>query len=149
MLIVSVVMQVFFVLMSSIMSNTKTMHSFSNYSFDGFFLISLSISIFSLAGVPPFMGFFSKMFLLNILSDSNMALLYFFLLVVLLLALYFYIQNIRFLHSTNVGYYTISYVYNERKTLGVNYYLLILIFSLSLGFLLIDDLLLIFTWLFF
>ena len=138
---------IFFVLMSSLISNFKTLYSFSNYSFDIFFLLSLSISIFSLAGVPPFIGFFSKLFILNILSNSNMFILYFILFVILLLALYFYIQNLRFLHSTNQGYSSSSYLSNERKSINIYYYSLFIVFFLSLGFFLIDDIILIFIWL--
>jgi len=138
---------IFFVLMSSLISNFKTLYSFSNYSFDSFFLLSLSISIFSLAGVPPFIGFFSKLFILNILSNSNMFILYFILFVILLLALYFYIQNLRFLHSTNQGYSSSSYLSNERKSISIYYYSLFIVFFLSLGFFLIDDIILIFIWL--
>lgn len=138
---------IFFVLMSSIISNVKTIYSFSNYSFDSFFLISLSISIFSLAGVPPFIGFFSKLFILNILSNSNLFILYFMLFIILLLGLYFYIQNLRFLHSTNQGYSSNSYLLNERKSVNVYYFLLLVIFFLSSGFFIIDDLILIFLWL--
>ena len=138
---------IFFVLMSSLISNFKTLYSFSNYSFDSFFLLSLSISIFSLAGVPPFIGFFSKLFILNILSNSNMFILYFTLFVILLLALYFYIQNLRFLHSTNQGYSSSSYLSNERKSINIYYYSLFIVFFLSLGFFLIDDIILIFIWL--
>lgn len=138
-----------FVFMSSVITNFKTMHSLSGYSFDGFLLISISVSLFSLAGVPPFVGFFSKLFLLNMLSNSNLASLYFLLFIILFLALYFYIQNLRFLHSSNTGYLTVSYVFNERRSLFITYYLLTTIFFLSFGFLLIDDLILLFLWLLF
>ena len=138
---------IFFVLMSSVISGFKTLYSFSNYSFDSFFLISMSISIFSLAGVPPFIGFFSKLFILNILSNSNFSILYFILFVILFLALYFYVQNLRFLHSTNQGYSSSNYLLNERKSVNVHYYLLLVLFFLSLGLFLIDDLILIFIWL--
>jgi NADH:ubiquinone oxidoreductase subunit 2 (subunit N) len=130
----------------SIISNIKTLNSFSNYSFDSFFIISLSVSIFSLAGVPPFLGFFSKLFILNILSNSNFFILYFLLFIILFLGLYFYIQNLRFLHSTNYGYSSSSYVINERKSLNIYYYLILIILLLTFGFFFIDDLLLIFIW---
>ena len=140
---------IFFILMSSLVSNFKTLYSFSNYSFDSFLLLSLSIFIFSLAGVPPFIGFFSKIFLLNVLSNSNFTLLYFLLFIILFLGLYFYIQNLRFLHTTNQGYSSNTYVSNERKSIGTHYYLLMTVIILSLGFFLLDDILLIFLWLLF
>ena len=56
-----------FILYSSFLNNFKTLQSFSNFSFDSFYLLVLSICIFSLAGVPPFIGFFSKLFILNLI----------------------------------------------------------------------------------
>jgi hypothetical protein len=76
-----------------------------------------------------------------------MFILYFILFVILLLALYFYIQNLRFLHSTNQGYSSSSYLSNERKSINIYYYSLFIVFFLSLGFFLIDDIILIFIWL--
>lgn len=137
---------IFFVLMSSLITNTKTLYSFSNYNFDSFFILSLSISIFSLAGVPPFTGFFSKIFILNVLSNSNFFLLSFIFFIVLLLSLYFYVQNIKFLHSTNQGYSSYSYILNERKSISIHYYSLLVVLFISLGVFVIDDLLFIFIW---
>ena len=135
---------IFFVLMSSTLSSFKTIYSFSNYSFDSFFLLSLSIFLFSLAGVPPFIGFFSKLFLLNMLSNSNFTLLYFLLFIILFLGLYFYIQNLRFLHSTNYGVSSSAYTLNERKSVLIHYYIMLTTIIISLGFLFIDDIILFF-----
>ncbi len=140
---------IFFILMSSLLSNLKTIYSFSNYSFDSFFLLSLSIFLFSLAGVPPFIGFFSKLFLLNILANSSFTLLYCLLFIILFLGLYFYIQNLRFLHSTNYGSLSFSYILNERKSVWIYYYILFMSITISFGFIFIDDIILFFIWLLF
>jgi len=136
-----------FILFSAFINNFKTLHSFSNFSFDSFYLLVITFCIFSLAGVPPFVGFFSKLFILNIVSNTNFFLMYFSLFIVLFLGLYFYIQNIRFLHSTNSGYSSHTYISNEKKNVPVYYFSIFSIILLSLGFIFIDDLLLIFMWL--
>lgn len=145
----STLVSIFFILMSSTLSSFKTIYSFSNYSFDSFSLLTLSIFLFSLAGVPPFIGFFSKLFLLNMLSNSNFTLLYFLLFVILFLGLYFYIQNLRFLHSTSYGTSSSSYTLNERKSISIYYFVLLVSIIVSLGFLFIDDIILFFIWLIF
>ena len=137
----------FFIILSSVLSNFKTLHSFSNFNFDSFYTLILSTCLFSLAGVPPFLGFFSKLFILNLVSNSNFMLFYYFLFFILFLSLYFYIQNLRFLHSTNFNHSTQTYVFNENKCLFIHYFLLSSFIFLSSGFFLIDDLLLIFMWL--
>jgi len=136
-----------FILYSSFLNNFKTLQSFSNFSFDSFYLLVLSICIFSLAGVPPFIGFFSKLFILNLILNSNFFLLYWVLFIVLFLGLYFYIQNIRFLHSTNLGYTSHNYILNEKKSISTFYFSIFSVLFISSGFTFIDDLILIFMWL--
>ena len=138
----------FWTLMSSIITSTKTLYSFSKFSFNSPQLLFLTLSLLSMAGVPPFIGFFSKVFILQIILNSNMFLLYFLLFILLFVGLYFYIQNLRFLHSTNQGYNNLPYVYNERVAINYVYYSILVMFLLIFGFFYIDDLLLIMTWLF-
>jgi NADH:ubiquinone oxidoreductase subunit 2 (subunit N) len=97
-----------------------------------------------MAGVPPFLGFFSKILILILLVNSNFFLFYIFFFGLLFFGLYFYLQNIRFLHSTglgklnyaNVGFLRTSSLY---YTLTV-FFLFILIF----GFSFMDDFILYF-----
>lgn len=96
------------------------------------------------------MGFFSKLFLLNILINKNFYYLYFLLFVIILLGLYFYVQNIRFLHSSNLKNTNKIYWHGSEKVQFMfSYFALISAFIISNGVVYLDDLLLIFTWLFF
>lgn len=79
----------------------KTIYSFSDFKFNFYFSISFTITLFSLAGVPPFTGFFAKVLILVALLNSNFNTLFFFFIGLLLLGLYFYVQNIKFLYSTS------------------------------------------------
>lgn len=139
-------MLLFWILTSNITSNMKTLYSFSNFGFDSHHLFFLTVSLFSMAGVPPFIGFFSKMFILNLLINTNLFLFYFLFFILLFVGLYFYIQNIRFLHSSNLFYNDKQYVLNERNLILLNYFSVIIMLTLIFGLAYIDDLLLLFTW---
>jgi NADH-quinone oxidoreductase subunit N len=122
----------------------KSLYSFSNFSFDSHYLFFLTVSLFSMAGVPPFIGFFSKIFILNLLINSNLFLFYFLFFILLLVGLYFYIQNMRFLHSSNLSYMNKQYFMNERNVIAINYFAVVLLFFLIFGVAYVDDILLLF-----
>lgn len=125
----------------------KTLYSFNTFSFDSPFLLSLTIFLFSLAGVPPFIGFFSKVYLLNILVTNGFFTLYSLFVILLMLGLYFYVQNIRYLHTTNQQSNLKPYLVNTRKSVALSYYLILWTFILLNGILFVEDFLLYFFWL--
>lgn len=144
------IISLFWVFFSFISVDIKTLYSLSIFSFDSFILFFLTVLIFSLAGVPPFIGFFSKLFLLNLLINKNFYYLYFYLFIILLVGLYFYVQNIRFLHSSNLHNSTKIYLFGSEKTQVLfSYVALLNAFLISNGVVYLDDILLIFTWIFF
>lgn len=137
----------FYVFFSVINFNFKTLYAFSNFNFEFFNLFFISLCLFSIAGVPPFIGFFSKIFIVNLLVNFNLFLLYFLFFLLLMLGLYFYIQNIRFLHttSTSTSFLQKPYFYNERILTFYYLYLFFIALNLIGGFLILDDLILFFT----
>lgn len=137
----------FWIILSIINLKLKTLYSLNMLSFDSFFMLAVTIILFSLAGVPPFMGFFNKIYILNLLSQNNFFLFNFLLLVILMFSLYFYMQNLRFLHSTNPFFSSKAYLGNERTSIWMCYYLILLVFLLTNGFLLAENFLEFFTWL--
>jgi NADH-quinone oxidoreductase subunit N len=114
----------FWILMSLYSKSYKTLYSLSTFSFESSYLFFLTVFLFSLAGVPPFIGFFSKIYLLDILVDQGFFLLYSVFVVLLIFGLYFYVQNLRFLHSTNLNNSAKPFLKNERKSIALPYYLL-------------------------
>jgi len=132
---------VFFTLLQFVMIEAKTLYSFSTLGATTFFNKTLTIALFSMAGVPPFLGFFAKLFLFILLCGSNFLTLFppFFL--ILFISLYFYIQNIRFLNSTGPANFQPSYELNVRNV--PLYYLITLtgLFLLTFGFMYAEDLL--------
>ena len=140
----------FWVLFSTVLTQFKTLHSFNSFSFNSFFLLTITILLFSMAGVPPFVGFFSKLFILTLLTNNSFFILYSVFFVVLFIGLYFYVQNIRFLHSTNHN--SLAYQYmavGERVTPTFYYFTIYILTLLILGTVYVDDILLVVTWLFF
>lgn len=56
-----------------------------------------------MAGVPPMIGFFTKLFLFLLICGAGLAVGFPFIFTVLFTSLYFYIQNIRFLNASNTN----------------------------------------------
>ena len=127
-------------------SNFKTLYSFSSLGHSNIFTKVLLVSLFSMAGVPPFWGFFSKLFILLLLCNSTFFLLFAFLFVLLFVGLYFYMQNIRFLNM--VGPVTTPYASELNTRLAPLYFYWIYptIFFLIFGFFFTEDLFLMFSW---
>jgi len=122
----------------------KTLYAFNNFSFSSYNIFLITIILFSVSGVPPFAGFFTKLlvFILNIANSFFLFYTLFF--VIVFLSLYFYIQNIRFLHSTNYQTVQVPYLVNERIILSFYYLSILLLISLISSFILFDEVSLIF-----
>lgn len=138
----------FWTLLSVIVTEIKNMYSLANFSYNSYFVFILTVLLLSMAGVPPFIGFFSKLFIITLLMSSAFFLLYSLLFIVLFIGLYFYIQNIRFLHTTNPLTLNTPQVSQERVVPVYYYTSLYLALLLVLGLWYIDDFLLVFVWLF-
>ena len=127
--------------MSVFNKSLKTLYSFNLFSFDSFFMFFLTIFLFSLSGVPPFLGFFSKIFLFDLLFNNNFFILYFLFFILLILGLYFYVQNIRFIHSTNQKSISKPFLNNTRTIVPLYYYLVIQAIIIINGIYVLDELL--------
>ncbi len=139
---------VFWTLHQFISFNFKTIYSFSDIKFNFYFVTSITIVLFSIAGVPPFLGFFSKLLILLSLINSNFSFFYVFFFGLLFFGLYFYLQNISFLYSTGSGKISYSDVFILRSVPLYYYITSFLIFFLIFGFIFMDDLILYFYWIF-
>ena len=92
----------FFTLFQLVNLETKTLFSFADLGSSNLYTKILSITILSMAGVPPLWGFFTKILIFVILVNSNFFFLFVPFFTVLMVSLYFYMQNLRFLNSTNL-----------------------------------------------
>jgi NADH:ubiquinone oxidoreductase subunit 2 (subunit N) len=125
----------------------KTIHSFSQFASNSYFTNSTALVLFSIAGIPPFIGFFSKLLILITLVTSYFFFFFLFFFTLLFFGLYFYLQNLRFLYST----VTLTIAYNYLFTVKYNtlFFLLLNTFLsfICFGFLIFDEVFLYFNWL--
>lgn len=139
---------IFWTLQQFVSFNFKTLYSFSDLKFNFFFLSIITVTLFSIAGVPPFIGFFSKLLILLNLLNSNFFFFFFFFFSLLFIGLYFYLQNIKFLYSTSINKINYAYEFNLRISSIYVYTMCFFLFFLLFGFFFFDDILLYFYWIF-
>lgn len=127
------------------LNNFKTLYFFANFNFNWYLIGTLTILILSMAGVPPFIGFFSKLFILILILNNSFFLVYIPMVVLLLLGLYFYVQNLRFLHSTG-STHLMDTNYNINEVSNYFYYHIstIMVIFVIFGVFIIEDILLMF-----
>lgn len=142
------VLFMFFTFLQIIMIGFKTLYSFNDLKFNAFLSTTMTLTLFSMAGVPPFMGFFTKLLLLIAAINSKFVFYFLFFFILLFLGLYFYLQNLRFVYSTgqrikNAINYAMQL--NMRTPIVYVYYSCISSFYLLFGFLFLDDTVLYFS----
>lgn len=139
---------IFWTLTQFVSFKIKTLFSFSDLKFNFFFLTAITVSLFSIAGIPPFIGFFTKILILLCLLNTNFFVFFIFFFILLFFGLYFYLQNLRFLYSSGVS--KLNYSHDSNLHLSSTYCLVvsISIFFLIFGIFFFDDLILYFSWLF-
>lgn len=111
---------------------------------------NLLVSFFSMAGIPPFLGFFSKIAIFVIVANLYLFVLFPLFFLLLFSGLYFYIQNIRLiLTSTNQLSFNNLYVQdvNTRRVTSLDFLGSLLNFVLLTGLIYLEDFLLYSTWL--
>lgn len=140
---------VFSTIFQFINSELKTLQSFSILGLINFFNKVLVIVFFSMAGVPPFWGFFSKIFIFTLLCNSNFYLLFPFFFLLLFIGLYFYIQNIRFLNGTSGSNFQPIIDLNLRNVPIYFYSTYSILFFIIFGFMFTEDLFITFMWIIF
>lgn len=135
----------FYTILQLISIGSTNLFSFSNLNSSSFFSKVVSLSILSMAGVPPFIGFFSKIFVLVLISNSFLFTLFTFLFIFLLTSLYFYVQNLRFINSMNKSTSTFAFELNPHVNILYINTAIIISFILIFGFTYMEDIFLIST----
>lgn len=139
---------IFAVLFQLNISNIKTINFLSTFGFNYTLTKFLIISFLSAAGIPPFLGFFSKIFIFTLLCNNYLTLFFIILFILLFTGLYFYMQNIRFLNTSNLQNFNNIFEKNVRHVPSFYYFCFPNIFFLIFGFLFVDDIFLFFRWCF-
>lgn len=94
----------FMVFLQILQGDVRAMGALGKFSIDPIKGMLLVIALCSMAGVPPLFGFFTKVLVLVLLTNSSFPIFFIFFSVLLLVGLYFYMQNIRFLYNDSLTY---------------------------------------------
>lgn len=107
-------------------------------------------TLFSMAGVPPFIGFFTKLFIFLSFLNKSLFFLIFYFIPIILLSLYFYIQNIRFIctFSFSKNYNSINFLTSKYISIYYIYFSIFNLLLIVLSTFFLFDILLFFKWLF-
>lgn len=123
------------------------MHNLASFAAAPFYNKILAVALFSMAGVPPFTGFFTKLFIFLALTHQPFAIFFFLFFLLLFLGLYFYMQQVRFLISSKSSSATPSHTRTMTTSLLYPHLVIPLTALLIGGWWLFDDLLLLLYWL--
>jgi|TARA_B110000046_G_scaffold186051_1_gene231936 NADH:ubiquinone oxidoreductase subunit 2 (subunit N) len=96
-----------------------------------------------MAGVPPLLGFFSKVLVFILLADSSYFIIFFLFFPLVFFGLYFYVQNIRFLNRSKPSTTPNTYFLEVRSSLMYYNITTPTLFLLTLGMFYTEDLFLI------
>jgi len=129
-------------------SSIKTLNLFSSIGYNYTLTKFLIISLLSSAGIPPFVGFFSKIFIFILLSNSYMSIFFVVFFLLLFTSLYFYLQTIRFLNTSNLQNRNVVVTQTAHHSVVVFYCCFPTMFILIFGFLFVDDLFVFIQWIF-
>ena len=153
-LLINIIVYIFLVFIVFVMvfnlniSFFKTILNFKGVSVNSFFLIGFILTLLSLAGMPPLLGFSSKFLLIILYFKSNQFFLFTIFFTLNIFMIYFYIQNIRFLQkktllnlirvSNNFAFYDnrlllLLTFFNFINFFGILYFEEFLIFSSLFG----------------
>ena len=151
MVVYNLALALFFITLNQLANNSFTT-TFSLYNIpQGTYLSkNLMISLFSMAGVPPFIGFFSKVSIFVILANSFLFLLFPIFFILLFSGLYFYIQNIRLIltsHNRLLQGKLYNYDLALRHPYLVNFVSYLICFVLLFSLFILEDTLLYSVWL--
>jgi NADH:ubiquinone oxidoreductase subunit 2 (subunit N) len=129
------------------LTNFKTLYSFANFTTLHHAAKILTIALFSMAGVPPLLGFFSKVLVFILLSDSSYFILFFLFFPLVFFSLYFYVQNIRFLNISKLATTPTTHLLEVRSSLIYYSITTPTLFFLLFGMFYNEDLFLVINWL--
>lgn len=137
---------IFFVLFQLSLVQLKTTFSFNTLTSGGPYVKLVILSFFSMAGVPPMIGFFTKVFLFLLICGAGLAVGFPLVFTILFTSLYFYIQNIRFLNASNTNNTPFTFDHSIRTVPLFFTTTYVIAFFLIFGGAYLDDTLLVVRW---
>ncbi len=107
--------------------NFLTLNEFRRFSGLQFFSVGIVLLLFSIAGLPPFLGFVSKFLMFFFLIYKQGFLFLFFFTIINIFIIYFYIHNLIFLFTVN----TLSIFFFKNNYAYLNFDLIVVVMFLN------------------
>lgn len=106
-----------------------------------FFKTFIILNFLSLTGLPPFLGFFSKIILISLFMMFNSAYIYILLFIFIVILIYFYIQNLKVLLTNSSNELNMQYKNGAVSFKYLPIFIIqLIIFILVFGGVWVDDL---------
>jgi NADH:ubiquinone oxidoreductase subunit 2 (subunit N) len=130
---------IFYIFFFFNLNNFLNISNIKLFSTSNFFYLAIILSLLSLVGMPPLLGFVGKFLLVIFINLKSQYYIFCLFVLLNLLMIYFYIQNFRFLvKKTNSNNY--SYVFQSNElNLPVLRIIVFLMFFTLFGIFLFDD----------
>lgn len=121
------------------LNNFLNISNIKIFSTSNFFYLAVILSLLSLVGMPPLLGFVGKFLLVIFINLKSQYYIFVLFVLLNLLMIYFYIQNFRFLvKKTNTNSYSNCFQTNELN-LSILHLIVFLMFFTTFGIFLFDD----------
>lgn len=136
---------IFYIFFFFNLNNFLNISNIKIFSTSNFFYLAIILSLLSLIGMPPLLGFVGKFLLVIFINIKSQYYIFFLFVCLNLLMIYFYIQNFRFLiKKTNLNNYSSFFSTNELN-LSIIRIINFLMFFILFGIFLFDDVFVIFN----
>jgi NADH-quinone oxidoreductase subunit N len=121
----------------------KNLNQFKEFNSYSFILYTVMLSLLSMAGIPPLLGFTGKFLAVLFLSFKSQYFLLILTLILNMFSMYFYIQNLRFLIKKNKSSILNYKNYYVNLNYSINQIIVLLNLLNIFGFFFLSDLLII------
>lgn len=136
----------FAIIFTAHLGSTPSLLVLSGVNSQPFISYSLTIILFSFAGVPPFVGFFTKVLILTTLIGLDFLLFFLLFFSTLFFSLYFYIQNIRIILNMGRKIKKNSHINTTNVNILNMYIIITTLVILTLGGIYLDEIILVINW---
>lgn len=137
------ILSFFLLIIVSIGDQIKYNFALNSISNNIFNKIWISLILLSLAGLPPFIGFTSKILLISLIINFKSFLIFFFLFLFIILFLFFYIQNLKIIFSNSNSFQINNNFFMLNNNFNFINFINFISFLLIFNFFFIDDIFLI------
>jgi NADH-quinone oxidoreductase subunit N len=130
----------FLIICRAMNGNFRTLSELKCIASSGFLSFSFAVVLLSMAGVPPFLGFFVKVLIIKNLLANGLGFFFLVFLAIVFVALFFYVQNLRFVLTPTPANLVDAGNFEEKSTIAQTILIVTINIFLIAGALCLNDL---------